>query len=364
MFRPRFARGAAVAGAALLTVSLAACAGKKDSATSAAGDTAAAGRSSAAPAGSGGKVTIMVGGAAKVIYLPAKLTEQLGYFKDEGVDVELLDTPAGVTAETALIAGTAQGVVGFYDHTIDMQSKGKCLTSVVQFANVPGEVEMVSKKNKDTIKSAKDFAGKKLGVTSQGSSTDFLTQYLAGKAGIPATGYTTVKAGADATFIGAMRSNGIDAGMTTDPTVAQLTSTGEGEILLDMRTVEGTKAALGGLYPASSLYMSCDYVAANGPTVQKLANAFVKTLVWIKSHSAQDIAAKMPKDYQGSDPSLYLKALGDSKGMFTADGLIDPDGAKNALEVLGSFSPSVKPKKDQIDITKTYTQEFAKKAAG
>ena len=35
------------------------------------------------------KVSIMVGGIDKVIYLPAKLTEQLGYFKDAGVDVDL-----------------------------------------------------------------------------------------------------------------------------------------------------------------------------------------------------------------------------------------------------------------------------------
>ena len=71
------------------------------------------------------KLTIMVGGATKIIYLPAKLTEQLGYFKDEGLDVEILSQPAGVDAENELLAGAVQGVVGFYDHTIDLQSKGK-----------------------------------------------------------------------------------------------------------------------------------------------------------------------------------------------------------------------------------------------
>lgn len=269
-----------------------------------------------------------------------------------------------MTAETALVAGQAQGVVGFYDDTVDMQSKGKCLQSVVQFANVPGEAEMVSKAQKDAIKSPADFAGKKLGVTSQGSSTDFLTQYLAGKGGVPTSGYTTVKAGADATFIGAMKSGGIDAGMTTDPTIAQLTKTGEASVLLDMRTVDGTKAALGGLYPASSLYMSCDYVAGNPEVVQRLVNAFVKTLKFITSSDAQVISDKMPNHYKGSDPSLYVQALTDSKGMFTADGVMDHDGAKNVLTVLGSSSPSVKPMKDTIDITKTYTTKFATAATG
>jgi NitT/TauT family transport system substrate-binding protein len=50
--------------------------------------------------------------------------------------------------------------------------------------------------------------------------------------------------------------------------------------------------------------------------------------------------------------------------MFTATGTMDADGAKNVLNVLGSFSPSVKPKKDSIDISKTYTTEFAQAAEG
>ena len=57
-------------------------------------------------------ITIMVGGINKIIYLPAKLTEALGYFKDEGLNVELQSQPAGVDAENQLIAGAVQGVVG------------------------------------------------------------------------------------------------------------------------------------------------------------------------------------------------------------------------------------------------------------
>ncbi|MCV9992620.1 ABC transporter substrate-binding protein, partial [Burkholderia pseudomallei] len=60
----------------------------------------------------GGKITIMVGGIAKLIYLPARLTQELGYFKDEGLDVELLSQPAGAAAENALLAGAVQGGVG------------------------------------------------------------------------------------------------------------------------------------------------------------------------------------------------------------------------------------------------------------
>ncbi len=95
------------------------------------------------------KISIMVGGATKIIYLPAKLTEQLGYFRDEGLDVEILSQPAGVDAENELLAGAVQGAVGFYDHTIDLQSKGKEVQALVVFGQVPGEVELVSTKQAD-----------------------------------------------------------------------------------------------------------------------------------------------------------------------------------------------------------------------
>src|SRR5947207_11647153 len=80
----------------------------------------------------------MVGGLNKQIYLSAKLTERLGYFTDQGLTVQLSDEPAGVDAETAMLAGQVDGVVGFYDHTLDLQGKGKQTESVVQLQQAPG----------------------------------------------------------------------------------------------------------------------------------------------------------------------------------------------------------------------------------
>jgi hypothetical protein len=114
-------------------------------------------------------------------------------------------------------------------------------------------------------KTAADFKGRKLGVTSPGSSTDFLTQALAAKGGLTTADYTTVKAGAAGTFVAAITNGGIDAGMTTDPTAAQLLTTGQAKVLLDMRT-EGTRAALGGLYPAASHYAECAWRAQAEPS--------------------------------------------------------------------------------------------------
>jgi len=279
------------------------------------------------------KISIMVGGYEKQIYLPAKLAESLGYFKDEGLDVELLNESAGVDAENQLLAGAVQGVVGFYDHCVDLQAKGKFIKSVVQFSQAPGEVELVSSKYPD-IKSFADLKGKRAGVTGLGSST----------AGQP--------------FIAAMQQDAIQVGMTTEPTISRLLKTGEAKILVDLRTLKGTEAALGGTYPAASLYMDAAWVDAHKDEVQKLANAFVKTMRFIHTHSAAEIADKMPKDFYVGDKDGYIKALDAGKEMFTADGVMPEDGPKTVLAVLSQFSKNVKGK--TIDLSKTYTTEFVK----
>ena len=308
----------------------------------------------------GDKITIMVGGLDKQIYLPAKLTDVLGFYKEEGIDVETLTEPAGVQAEVAMLAGEVQATVGFYDHNIDLQSKGKQTISVVQLLQAPGEVELVGTKASATLKSAADFKGKKLGVTGLGSSTYFLTQFLAVKNGVSAKDFTPIAVGAGDTFIAAMKQGAIDAGMTTEPTVTRMVKTGDAKVLIDMRDPAKTKEALGGPYPASCLYMLGSWANAHQEQVQKLVNAYVKTMKWIAGHSAAEITDKMPRDYYAGDKDGYIQALGDSKAMFTADGLMPAGGPEQVLKVMQAFSPSVMGK--TIDLSKTYTNKYVEAA--
>lgn len=308
------------------------------------------------------EITLMVGGLNKVIYLPAMLTQQLGGFSRHGLNVQLLDQASGANAETALLSGQVQAVVGFYDHTLDLQARQQCITSVVQMANIPGEVVMVGSKHADQIRSAADFRGRKMGITSLGSSTDFLTKALAANAGVGTADFTPVKVGAGQTFIAGLNNGGIDAGMTTDPTVAQLVQTGQGKVLYDMRTEQGTRDALDGLYPATSLYMSCSIVERYPEVAQKLAAAFVETLRWIQQHTPEQIAAAMPASYDGGNRALYVESVKDSIGMFNADGRMSHEGAQNVLKVLSGFSKNVQRHRDRIDLTRSYTTKFVERA--
>lgn len=304
-------------------------------------------------------VSLMVGGIEKQIYLPVVLADRLGYFRDEGLDVRILSEPAGVEAADEMLAGAVQGVIGFYDHNIELQSLGKYTESIVQFSRVPGEAELVSRLHPE-IRSLADLKGRHVGVTGLGSSTDFLTQYLLLKAGLKLSEVTPVPVGAGDTLIAALAADQVQAAMTTEPTISRLLATGQGRVLVDLRTLAGTEAALGGPYPAACLYMETSWVESHRDTVQKLANALVKTLRWIASHSAEEIADKMPPDVFAGGKPMYVAALAAGKDMFTPDGRMPPGGPETVLAVLSRFMSGVKP--GAIDLGRTYTTEFVDKA--
>ncbi|WP_329182325.1 hypothetical protein [Streptomyces sp. NBC_01477] len=142
----------------------------------------------------------------------------------------------------------------------------------------------------------------------------------------------------------------------THPTVAQIPDKGVGKVLYDMRTPEGSRQALGGLYPSSSLYMNTDWVNGHKDTVQKLANAFVKTLRWMSTHTPQEIAAKMPADYAQGGAELYAESIKATLPMFTADGVMPADGPTTVESVLKAFNPNLQH--TTVDLSRTYTTEF------
>ena len=323
-------------------------------ATTAAGTAAA---TKPAPA----KVSIMVGGLNKQIYLPNKLTEALGYFADQNLTVDLIDEPSGKDTTVEVVAGNVDFGSGSYDHTIDIAAAGKSITMVALLLQEPGEFVMVSAQKAATIKSPKDWKGVNAGVTSIGSGTHTLMRVMAIKAGLALADVNYVAAGAGDTFIAAMKQGKIDVGITTQPTVLRMQKTGDGQLLVDLSKPETTRAALGGDYPFISLFARADYIAKNKDIVQRVVNAYVKTLKWIGSHTPLEIAEKLPTDYYGGDKDGYVQALKDSMGMFSPDGKMTKGAPEFELSLLKQFNENVQ-KNPNIDLSTTYTDEYVNAA--
>jgi NitT/TauT family transport system substrate-binding protein len=309
------------------------------------------------------KVTIAVGGAGCLCYLPTVLAEQLGEYKKNGIEIELVNFKGGSQALTALIGGSADVVSGYYDHCVNLAAKRQNLQAFVVYDRYPGLVLGVSPRHKDEISTIKDLDGRKVGVSAPGSSTDFFLKYVLARAGVAADSVAVIGVGLDSTAVAAMEQGTVDAAVMLDPTPTLLNAKSPPlKILSDTRTQEDTLAVFGGEYPGGALYSRADWIAAHEKETAALTAAILATLKWIHSHTPEEIMAKMPEDMVGPDKSLYLAALKNTIPMYSTTGRMDPKGAEAVLAMFSQSSPEVARAK--IDVTKTYTNKFVEQAAG
>jgi NitT/TauT family transport system substrate-binding protein len=307
------------------------------------------------------KVTVAVGGGACLCYLPTVLARQLGEYEKAGLAVELVDLKGGSDALKAVLGGSADVVSGYFDHCVNLAAKKQELQSFVIYDRYPGLVLVVSPKHTNEIKSIKDLAGKKVGVSAPGSSTDFFLKYLLKKNGLDPTSAAVIGVGLGATAVAAMQQGQIEAAVMLDPSVTVLQgSHPDLKILADTRTQKDTLALFGGEYPGGALYTTTAWIKSHEKEVQALTNAIVNTLAWIHSHTPEEIMAKMPEGMVGKNKELYLAALKNTIPMYSQTGMMDPKGADAVLAGFSEGSPEVA--KANIDVSKTWTNKYVEQA--
>jgi NitT/TauT family transport system substrate-binding protein len=303
------------------------------------------------------KVTIAVGGAPCLCYLPTMLAQELGEYKKAGLDVEIVDFKGGSQSLTAVIGGSADVVSGYFDHCVNLAAKNQALVAFVTYDRYPGLVLVVSPAHKDEIKTIADLAGKKVGVSAPGSSTDFFLKYLLKKNGVDPASAAVIGVGLGPTAVAAMEQGQIDAAVMLDPSVTLLQGKFKDlKILSDTRTQKDTQAVFGGDYPGGALYTKAEWIEKHPKETQGLTTAIVNTLAWIHSHTPQEVMEKMPQNLVGPDKAGYLEALKNTIPMYSTTGKMDPKGAAAVLAVFSLSSPDVA--KANIDVSKTYTNKY------
>lgn len=306
------------------------------------------------------KVSIAVGGKNLFYYLPLTIAEQLGYFKDEGLQVTISDFAGGSKALQALIGGSADVVSGAYEHTINMQAKAQPITAFVLQGRAPQIVLVVSNKTMPNYKSLADLKGKKIGVSAPGSSTNMMANFVLAKAGLKPTDVSFIGVGTSAGALAAMRSGQIDAMANLDPVITMLEKSKDVTVVADTRTLKDTQDIYGGPMPAATLYTTEAFLAKNPHTVQALTNAMVRALKWLQKAGPSDLIKVVPENFLLGDRALYIDAFSKVREAISPDGYFPAAGPATALRTLQAFEPALRDKK--IDLAKTYTNAFVQKA--
>src|SRR5580692_4973343 len=182
---------------------------------------------------------------------PSYFASWLGFYKEEGVEVEISQVAGASKILEAVVGGSADVGGGVYEQTLQMAAEGKSIVCFLSLLKSPNFAIIAA----PGIKSFSDLRGKTVGVSSVGSPSQFYLTYLLTTAGVNPSEVSTSTVGMGATAMAALDRNQVDAAVLFGSAITTfLARKSDAVILADTRTVEGLRAAFQVTdYPASCL---------------------------------------------------------------------------------------------------------------
>jgi NitT/TauT family transport system substrate-binding protein len=232
------------------------------------------------------------------------LAKQLGHFDAEGIDVRFTKveevSEEDYLMQKPLVEGRLDVSYHWFHHVVYGNRHNLPLKAVLMVNDAPGMKVLVANRVKDQIRSGADFKGRNIAEGAGYATKSVLVNLLARQAGLPYGSYTPVlkeTEGRQQAVLQGLRDGRVDVMAFMEPITSALEASGEATVLYDLTNVKSTTSALGAPWLAHAVFMSDRYIQRNPATVQRIVNAFVRTLRFVNAHSAEEIADRLPAEY-------------------------------------------------------------------
>ena len=279
--------------------------------------------------------------------IPVNVGEKLGIFKKHGLDLEIVNFAGGAKMSQAMAAGSID--IGDGAGTeMAFIAKGAPMMAVCETA---GSVPFLSVGVPwdSPIRSIGDLKGKKIGVSTSGSLTDWLTKELARKQGWGPNEVTAVTIGnGPATIIAAFRGNLVDADISTTSLFLSMEESKNGRVLFPVSQFAGNMAS-------GTLFASNTLIETNPDAVRAFVAGWIETVAFIRTHKAETV--KIESAVTGFSESVMAKEYDLTLGMFTKDCRFDQE----SLDTLRRSFVDLKILSAPPDMSKLYTHAFIPK---
>jgi NitT/TauT family transport system substrate-binding protein len=300
------------------------------------------------------RVTVTQG---SLMFFPLYLAESLGFWRDEGLAVTMLEFPGNSKCMEALLSGSADVVAGFYEQTIQMAAEGRAIRTFVLMSRSPGMFLAVSPGTREQINRIEDLKGATVGITAPGSSTQFFLNYLLAGHGLSARDVSAVGVPVGAAQVLAMERGKVDACILTRSYFTMRKRNPGMRILADASTMEGVKQVFGlDGYPAAALLAEVTWLERNPDTADRMARAVLRTMRWMREHSPQEVLDKLPESLHMEAADADRQAIERVTSTLSPDGMISAAEAAGVQKVLSISLESVR--KANVDLAKTYTNQY------
>ncbi|MDI1319404.1 MAG: ABC transporter substrate-binding protein [bacterium] len=284
-------------------------------------------------------------------HLVPELAVGLGYFEQEGIDVEMVNVmnyrDEDFYSTELLNDGTIDAEICWYQRVVFGIGNDQPARAVFLIENSPHLTISVANRLRDQVRTAADFKGKVIADSAGFSTRRYLTDVMIAQAGLPPGSYTPAATELSSKLpllTQALQDGKVDIVACMEPMTSGLMATKLVTPLYELTTAEGTRKALGEIWPARCLYVAPRYIEAHPDRVQRLVNVFARTLRYLNTHTAQEIVAKLPAGYFAPDISNdlwadYKKGKTDEiakvlPSLTNGDYTIPPAAARLACDVL------------------------------
>ena len=305
------------------------------------------------------EVTIAVGGKNLYYYLPAAIADWKGFYKEEGLDVKVVDFQGGSKSLQAVVGGSADVASGAFEHTLSMQAKRQAMRAFVLQGRAPQCVFAVNRKTMPNFKDVKELKGRRIGVTAPGSSSHVIANYVLKRAGIASNEVAVIGIGSGAGAIAAVRAGQVDAFVGLDPVITQLMQDDAIQIVTDTRNVAESDALFGGPMVAGCLYAPVSFIEKNPETVQRLTNAIVRADKWLATVTPDELVKVVPRAAFLGNPKVYVEGFLKNRPALSVDGRFPEGCAQISSAALATVDAKLKD--FPFDYKTVFTNEFVDK---
>lgn len=292
--------------------------------------------------------------AHSIFYAPQYAAIELGYFKDEGIDLTLVNGAGADKVMTALVSGDAD--IGFMGSEASIYTyAGGAEDYAVNFAQLTQRAGnfLVARQPDDHFTWDKLKGTKVLGGRA-GGMPQMVFEYILKKNGIdPKTDLTIDQSISFGLTAAAFTSDDSDYTVEFEPFATGLELEGNGCVVASLGTDSGYVP-----YTAYSARQS--YLKAHPDVIQKFTNAIQKGLDYVNSHSPEEIAKVIQPQFKETplENITVIIERYQSQDTWKEDTVFEQESfelLQNILEEAGELPKRV-PYEDLV------TTEYAKKA--
>lgn len=293
--------------------------------------------------------------AHSIFYAPQYAAIELGYFKDEGIDLTLVNGAGADKVMTALISGDAD--IGFMGSEASIYTYANGADDyAVNFAQLTQRAGnfLVGRQEQSDF-DWQDLKGKKVLGGRAGGMPEMVFEYILKKNGIdPKTDLSIDQSISFGLTAAAFTSNDADYTVEFEPFATKLEQEGSGCVVASLGVDSG-------YVPYTAYSAKKSYMEKNPETIQKFANAIQKGLEYVNSHSSEEIAKAIQPQFKETDAASIATIVERYKSQDTWKG--DTIFKKESFELLENILEESGELKERVPYEDLVTTEYSEKAA-